>query len=818
MKNIIISLILLLSPKIIFSQNYYYHFDNKIDIKISNDKLILFHDKKFSINNKLDLLSKLNCTIIQMDTINNSYTVIQLNPEELKTIKSELVNDFNIISIEPVVQNKDIWTASSNYFYLKTDNYKLLEAKSKELNFEIIKENKFLKGWYFCMSKSNSNFNSIEICNKLYEEGVVKITDPGWMYNFKNNCITEPDFNNQWALSNSGIDVNACNAWTITTGRPEIVVAIHDLGIDLNHSEFSNNLSALSYDCQSGTTPSLLFGDHGTHCAGIVGANQNGDKISGIAPTSTLMSLSDPLNGAATLSAEMGDGFNFAMSNGADVISNSWGDQGGAFFNNLKSSFLESCITNAIDNGRNGLGCVVVFSSGNQFPKGIDYPGNFSEKIIVVGSINKSGTKSSFSAIGEELDVMAPGEDILSTVPGNALQFKSGTSMACPMVAGIAALVLSVNRCLKQDEVKTIIELSCKKISGTCYLNSINHLNGGWDRAMGYGLVDAFEAVKLAHSLQTNQFLNIGGVDLGPSNPFKWSLSSGGCSALAAGIYQVKQHQITTTITYPYTQAPFLIGSTNGFSGASPNDGNFKFNINSINETSATVTSFVYEIISTTSGANAGTWIPCSPNDLRFNLSVLSSIEKNIYLQNQNVTNLITNYNATHSIQSGENVNINLPFGDFVINSTSKINFHASKNIILKKGFCSKAGSDFRAYVSPFFTCTQFPNGKQLSKDNTNFIANSVNQVLPNKAAVQIVPNPVTSKANAVFSLDKTSIVSFDLYNTSGKLLSSILKEKELKAGIHNIEFDMGKLTAGIYFYNIFLETGEHFTGKIVKE
>ena len=104
------------------------------------------------------------------------------------------------------------------------------------------------------------------------------------------------------------------------------------------------------------------------------------------------MRISHSLKISPTISAELASGISWAWQNGADVINNSWGDQGGRFYNQMHSAILEEAITNAMRGGRNGLGCVVVFAAGNTSSV-IDYPANYHDAILTVESITKKGTE-----------------------------------------------------------------------------------------------------------------------------------------------------------------------------------------------------------------------------------------------------------------------------------------------------------------------------------------------------------------------------------------------------------------------------------------
>lgn len=315
-------------------------------------------------------------------------------------------------------------------------------------------------------------------------------------------------------------------------------MAVLDQGIDKTHNDLNDNISSLSFDTQNGTSPSVFTNgrNHGTQVAGTIGAEKDNNlQIVGVAPQSEIMSISHTLSITPNISEELANGINWAWQNGAHIINNSWGDQGGQFFNQLHSALLEDAINNALNNGRNGLGTILVFASGNQSPA-IDYPANSNPNIITVGAIASSGNRSSFSGFGNELDVVAPGSSILSTIPNQGTASWNGTSMAAPHVAGIAALILSVNPDLTVQEVNTIIESTAQKVGGYSYSNNSNRPNGIWNNEMGYGLVDAYAAVQMAQQFTNAELEDIAIVCYNDSktiqlsnnqnNPVTWQTSS----------------------------------------------------------------------------------------------------------------------------------------------------------------------------------------------------------------------------------------------------------------------------------------------------
>ncbi|MGC6430329.1 MAG: S8 family serine peptidase [Jejuia sp.] len=393
----------------------------------------------------------------------------------------------------------------SDIFYVKlhkSSDLSQLQQTANQKNASIVHKNSFMPLWYKLKLNTNNNKSSLQVCNEFYETGKFADVDPAFMFNFDNSCSNDSDFGDLWGLnntSNSNIDINICDAWSITEGSG-INVAVLDQGIDKTHNDLSDNITSLSFDTQNGTSPSVFTNgrNHGTHVAGTIGAEKDNNlQVVGVAPQSEIMSISHTLSITPDISEELANGINWAWQNGAHIINNSWGDQGGQFFNQLHSAILEDAINNALNNGRNGLGTVLVFASGNRSPV-IDYPANSNPSITTVGAITSTGNRSNFSGFGNELDVVAPGSNILSTTPNQSTASWNGTSMAAPHVAGIAALILSVNPNLTVQEVNTIIESTAQKVGGYSYSNNPNRPNGTWDDEMGYGLVDAYASVQMA--------------------------------------------------------------------------------------------------------------------------------------------------------------------------------------------------------------------------------------------------------------------------------------------------------------------------------
>lgn len=429
----------------------------------------------------------------------------------------------------------------TKYFYVKLKNindYNILQQTALQLNAEIIKQVPQMPNWYImAVSVGNSN-TSLETGNQFYETGLFEAVDPAFVFNFSNGieveqenlnkaipgggwqndatCSYDPNFSLLWGLkndSNSNLDINACQAWSISQGQ-NIYVAVVDQGIYIPHLDLNANIGSPGYDAQSGTSGSVYIPGniHGTNVAGVIAAVRNNSKdIVGVAPKSKIIPISHDLkkdtNEAlvyTTISAQLASGITWAWQNElADIINNSWYSSAGW----LDSQLLEEAIVNALEYGRDGKGCVVVFASGNfgQYGPSVTYPGNFDDRILTVGAMTKGGLRWFKSGYGTKLDVIAPGDQIWTTNPPSGIIETGATSMAAPHISGIAALILSVNPCLSGQQVRDIIELTSQKVGGYSYSVTTGRPNGTWNNEMGYGLADAHAAVLMAKNMLSTE-------------------------------------------------------------------------------------------------------------------------------------------------------------------------------------------------------------------------------------------------------------------------------------------------------------------------
>jgi subtilisin family serine protease len=265
--------------------------------------------------------------------------------------------------------------------------------------------------------------------------------------------------------------IDADLAWTKSTGAG-IKVAVLDTGIDKTHPDLKDHVKGgVNFVPSRGIVDSTAWNDdngHGSHCAGIIGAIDNTIGVIGVAPNVDIYSVK-VLNkqGSGDWSWIIG-GINWAVTNHMQVISMSLGGGG------------STALKTACDSAR-AAGILIIAAAGND-GGAVIYPAAY-ESVIAVGATNNADARASWSCYGPELDLVAPGVSIYSTYKSGGYATMSGTSMACPHVAGTVALVLQSHLGWTPSQVQTYLQTTADDLGAT-----------GFDPYYGYGLVDAQEA------------------------------------------------------------------------------------------------------------------------------------------------------------------------------------------------------------------------------------------------------------------------------------------------------------------------------------
>ena len=507
--------------------SFYYYKGEKITVPVNSSHFVVYST---NVTKDAFIRSVANHKVVKEIPVSQTKPAEQRHAYQLciennnyDSILAMLEKNIFVSAVEPVIGEKYPVNVS-NIFYVKLkkkDDFDKLLSTAENYGVKNIREVPYSNGWYALEAEKKSKGNSLELSGLFWETNLFEDIDPGFIFEFQTNtCVNDSDFNLQWGMNS----IQTCSAWSITSGNPNVKVAVIDQGIDENHREFAHTNISYSFDASTYSPQATVYGNHGTHVGGVIFSSHNENRIAGVAPNASMINICHPMYISTTISEEFAVGFFNAIINGAYVITNSWGDQGGAFYNDLHSAILENAIDNALDNGRNGKGCVVVFAAGN-YNTVMDYPGTYRDDILTVGAIESSHLRSYFSGHGTKLDVVAPGSEVYSTIPYGYYCNMDGTSMAAPHVAGIAALVLSANPDLTGQQVRDIIERTAMKIRTDQYTYSLDniHTNGTWNNEMGYGLVNAYAAVTEALTdLYVRDTVSDNGVE--PSNVrYQWN-------------------------------------------------------------------------------------------------------------------------------------------------------------------------------------------------------------------------------------------------------------------------------------------------------
>jgi len=379
--------------------------------------------------------------------------------------------------------------------------------------------------------------------------------------------INDPLFSQQWYLLNTGqnggtpgVDINVTSVWDDYTGKG-VTVAVVDQGVEYTHPDLAANINTrISFSGSIKSTdgqPVTSDDNHGVAVAGEIAAVAgNGLGGIGVAYGATLASIYVDLS-IDSSEDDLTAGFTKVLTDAAtsyDVVNNSWGYTGVFHnFNDAGNQGVSQALNNAVANGRNGLGTIVVFAAGNDREKGYDAnTDNLSNSpsIITVAAVDNTGKVSSYSTPGASILVAAPSSSYYYTVETTIIPAENedeedqiiqkevahpygevvttdrvgvngyntapspqgdyatdfgGTSAAAPEVSGVVALMLEANPKLGYRDVQDILGLTARNTdaSGSWAINGASDWNGGGmhtSRDVGYGVVDATAAVRLAET------------------------------------------------------------------------------------------------------------------------------------------------------------------------------------------------------------------------------------------------------------------------------------------------------------------------------
>jgi subtilisin family serine protease len=364
-------------------------------------------------------------------------------------------------------------------------------------NFKTIKVDKVDKtddNQLYMVKLNGEDIDTVKNAIASYEENKnVQYAEKDYVLNSSSN---DTYFSNLWGLNNVGqnggtadADIDAPEAWSITRGSTDVLVAIIDTGIDYNHSDLAANMwtnpgetgtdsngndkatngvdddsngyvdDVRGWDFVNNDNDSMDDHSHGTHCAGTIGAvGDNNVGVIGVAPEVRMVGLKFLSAGGSGYLSDAVKAILYSNKIGVDISSNSWG--GGGYSQSLKDAIDASA-------DRNILFVAAAGNSGRNTDSSPAYPASYSSaNIVSVAATDRNDGIASFSNYGvNSVDMGAPGVSILSTTPGNNYSYYSGTSMACPHVSGAAVLLKANNNGMTVADMKNALMYKSDAIS-----------------------------------------------------------------------------------------------------------------------------------------------------------------------------------------------------------------------------------------------------------------------------------------------------------------------------------------------------------------
>ncbi len=347
---------------------------------------------------------------------------------------------------------------------------------------------------------------TLQTANALAGERGVRFAHPNFRIE-KERRTADTYYAYLWHLKNStyaGADINVEAAWRYTRGAG-IKAAVIDEGIDIDHPDLKGNIIGFAnYDDPDTNIPTSKTGEwHGTACAGLMAAEENGKGVVGVAPACKFYAIrySD-----SDVAKDI-EAFYDLMKEGVSVISNSWGS-----YANLDA--YNEIFRTLATKGRNGKGVLIFFAAGNDH-KNLDEAGINDESespwVLSIGASTERDEIANYSNYGSSVDFLAPGGtiggDLITTDATGEKGYTdwdyywnfAGTSASAPIAAGVAVLMLSENPDLTRDQVIDILRKTAKKIGNHPYDHN------GRNNYAGYGRIDAGKAVAMAHAYRLAQ-------------------------------------------------------------------------------------------------------------------------------------------------------------------------------------------------------------------------------------------------------------------------------------------------------------------------
>jgi Subtilase family/Secretion system C-terminal sorting domain len=428
-----------------------------------------------------------------------------LNRAAAMQILEKIRADENVKSVYPCFLIKGQMASTDNVLIINASPEKdvLKEIEEKLASFQgVIRDTIYLGPTISYMVDLPKAQNVFQIANSFDSQQGINYAQPNFIFTGKNHFVpSDLHFADQWYLDQeSDADIDAPEAWDCTRASANEVVALIDAtGFKLTHDELERKMVSPYCAVNDNNEPIVQnsLERHGTLCAGVAAATSNNEKgVASIGFHSRLMPIRigyDFVGNQFTTSSEiiLRAAQHILQSDQQIVaVSNSFGLGVWANTDPIRQVY-ESMRTQC----RSGLGAVVLASTGDDtLVSQAQYP-CFFPNVIGVGASDQYDNRAVFSNYGDSCDLVAPGVDIYSTDYSNHYEYFSGTSAACPMAAGVVSLIASIYPDWTSDQLAERLCRSCDKVGSYTFMNMQAYPFGTWNNEMGYGRINAFQAV-----------------------------------------------------------------------------------------------------------------------------------------------------------------------------------------------------------------------------------------------------------------------------------------------------------------------------------
>ena len=519
--KIILILIAFLASYVVSAQNagmaLYYGDGSTKEARINKSHLLVYFYKANIFLEDIQSLYQVEKEV-DMDyrKADSLYTfVVGVDSNAYEAIIEDLKSKVYVYDVEPVLGSRGITLSSSRFYVRLKDNADTsilkLMAEQTMAKYEGAMLKNDDKGFlWYSLSTDKNSFNALEMSVIYGESGLFEAVDPGFINPIRCNVEAPDDalIYSQWSV------YNCFDLWHNHILGDGVNVAVIDGGVDSTHNEFSTLNTIASFDFIQGSmsSPADVTGYHATNVAGVIFADHNNGDIAGIAPNANLINISafkTDFSYPATMESEdimnkLVSSFNYALLTNADIILCPWDFVVDDIMVNYTA--LSTIIDIAYVYGRQQKGTIVIFTSGNDDQQ-VPYPSGIDNRILVTGASTQTHNREVNSCYSDVLDFVAPGSNILTTTRysngSHGITSASGTSMAAAHVAGVVALMLSVNPDLTYSQVDWILKHTAYKSPNYTFSTYSGHPDGTWNNELGYGEVSVRSAVYLAQDFST---------------------------------------------------------------------------------------------------------------------------------------------------------------------------------------------------------------------------------------------------------------------------------------------------------------------------